>query len=209
MHEDHSGAADEAQAFATLLVVPTCLSAKENEKFSASAPQVQEKSVEAVQSLLQEGGFDVAEQRADARMPQRSTAMAAVTMAIKSDMEARQVSMRVCCGRCPSLRPVQSCWSFFGTVSLSSSGFSTMSRFGFTQNVHHVKKLELHAETGSIQVTRRHWEIFMTSNSAPMVQCGKNQDIHEKVENPGPTHCFLSGKEMEAGEKSVWPSLSW
>ena len=156
MHEDHSGAADEAQAFATLLVVPTCLSAKENEKFSASAPQVQEKSVEAVQSLLQEGGFDVAEQRADARMPQRSTAMAAVTMAIKSDMEARQVSMRVCCGRCPSLRPVQSCWSFFGTVSLSSSGFSAMSRFSFTQNVHHVKKLELHAETGSIQVTRRH-----------------------------------------------------
>ena len=33
-----------------------------------------------------------------------------------------------------------------------------MSRFGFTQNVHHVNKLELHAETGSIQVTSRHWD---------------------------------------------------
>ena len=57
-------------------------------------------------------------------------------------------------------------------------------------------------------------DIFMTGNSAPVVQCGmlcgkKKQDIHEKVENPGPTHCFLCGKEMEAGEKSVWPSLSW
>ena len=142
-------------------------------------------------------------------MPQRSTAMVVVTMAIKSDMEARQVSMRVCCGRCPRIRPVQSCWSFFRTVSLSSSGFSAMSSFSFTQNVHHVNNLELHAETGSIQVTRRHWEILMTSNSAPMVQCGKNQEIHEQVEDPGPTHCFLSGKEMEAGEKSVWPSLSW
>ena len=63
-------------------------------------------SVEAVQSLPQEGGFDVAEQRADARMPQRITAMAAVTKAMESDPEARQTSMRVCCGRCPSLRPL-------------------------------------------------------------------------------------------------------
>ena len=38
---------------------------------------------------------------------------------------------------------------------------------------------------------------------------GKKQDRHEKDENPGPTHRFLCGKEMEAGEKSVWPSLSW
>ena len=33
-----------------------------------------------------------------------------------------------------------------------------MSRFGFTQNVHYVKKLELHAETGSTWVTSRHWD---------------------------------------------------
>ena len=76
MHEDHSGAADEGQAFATLLVVSMCFS-KENEKLSADPPQVQEDSVEAAQSLPQEGGFDVAEQRADARTPQRGTAMAA------------------------------------------------------------------------------------------------------------------------------------
>ena len=55
VHEDHSGAADEAQAVATLLVVSMCFS-KENEKFSADAPQVQKDSVEAVQSLLQERG---------------------------------------------------------------------------------------------------------------------------------------------------------
>ena len=89
---------------------------KENEKFSADAPQLQEDSVEAVQSLLpQERGLDVAEQRVDARMPQRSTAMAAVTKAMESDPEARQVSKRVWCGRSPSLRPVQFCWSFFGS----------------------------------------------------------------------------------------------
>ena len=115
MHEDNSGAADEAHAFATLLVVQTFfLIAEENEKFSADAPQVQEDSVEAAQSLPQEGGFDVAEQRADARMPQRITAMAAVTKAMESDPEVRQTSMRVYCGRCPSLRPAQFCWRFFG-----------------------------------------------------------------------------------------------
>ena len=108
VHEDHSGAADEAQAVATLLVVSMCFS-KENEKFSADAPQVQKDSVEAVQSLPQERGLDVAEQRVDTRMPQRSTAMAAVTKAMESDPEARQTSMRVCCGRCHSLRPVQFC----------------------------------------------------------------------------------------------------
>ena len=48
--------------------------------------------------------------------------------------------------------------AFFWVVLLSSSGFSAMSRFGFTQNVHHVNKLEPHAETGSIQVTSRHWD---------------------------------------------------
>ena len=111
MRKDHSGAADEAQAFATLLVVPMCLSVKENERFSAGVPQ---DCVEAVPSLPQEGGFDVAEQTADARMSQRSTAMPAVTKAMESDLEARQMSKRVCCGRCPSLRPVQFCWSFFG-----------------------------------------------------------------------------------------------
>ena len=47
-------------------------------------------------------------------------------------------------------------------------------------------------------------EIFMTG-----MLCEKKQDIHEKVEDPGPTHCFFCGKEMEAVEKSVWPSLSW
>ena len=61
---------------------------KENEKFSADALQVHEDSVEAVQSLSKEGGFDVAEQKVDARMPQRSTAMAAVTKAMGSDLEA-------------------------------------------------------------------------------------------------------------------------
>ena len=40
VHEDHSGSADEAQAVATFLVVSMCFS-KENEKFSADAPQVQ------------------------------------------------------------------------------------------------------------------------------------------------------------------------
>ena len=91
---------------------------EENEKFTTYAAQVQEDSVEAAQSLPQEGGFDVAEQRVDARMPQRITAMAAVTKAMESDPEARQMSMRVYCGRCPSLRPVQSCWSFFwGSVA--------------------------------------------------------------------------------------------
>ena len=75
--------------------------------------------------------------------------MAAVTKAMESDPEARQMSKLVRCGRCPSLRPAQFCWIFFGAVLLSSSGFSAMSRFGFTQNVHHANKLELHAETGS------------------------------------------------------------
>ena len=41
-------------------------------------------------------------------------------------------------------------------------------------------------------------EIFMTGKSALVVQrgmlCGKKQDIHEKVEDPGPTHCFLCGQ---------------
>ena len=37
----------------------------------------------------------------------------------------------------------------------------------------------------------------------------KKQDIHEKVENPRPTHCFLCGKELDAVVKLVWPSLSW
>ena len=78
MHEDHSGAADEAQAFATLLVVSMCFFSKENEKFSADAPQVQEDGVEAVQSPPppppKERGLDVAEPRVDARMPRRSTA---------------------------------------------------------------------------------------------------------------------------------------
>ena len=47
MHEDHSGAADEAQAFATLLVVSMFFFfAEENEK----SPQFQEDGVEAVQS---------------------------------------------------------------------------------------------------------------------------------------------------------------
>ena len=51
-------------------------------------------------------------------------------------------------------------------------------------------------------------DTFMTGKSAPLVQrgmlCGKKQDIHEKVENLGPTHCFLCGKEMEAvGEISM------
>ena len=113
MHEDHSGAADEAQAFATLLVVSMCFFEGEREVASGF-----KRMVEAVQSLspspLQEGGFDVAEQRADARSPQRGTAMAAVTNATESDPEARQTSMRVCCGRCPSLRPVQFCWIVFG-----------------------------------------------------------------------------------------------
>ena len=63
------------------------LFAKENGKFSADAP---------------EGGSD------------RSTAMAAVTKATESDREARQMSTRVWCGRCPSLKPVQLCWSYFG-----------------------------------------------------------------------------------------------
>ena len=62
--------------------------AKENEKFSADSLQVQEDCVEAVPSLLQEGGFDVAEQGADARMSQRCTAMPAVTKAMGSDLEA-------------------------------------------------------------------------------------------------------------------------
>ena len=90
-----------------------CVFSKENEKFSADAPQVQEDSVEAAQSLHQEGGFDVAEQRAVARTPQRGTAIAAVTNAMESDPQARQVSMRVCSGRCPSLRLVQFC-AFLG-----------------------------------------------------------------------------------------------
>ena len=72
-------------------------------------------------------------------MPQLCTAMAAVTKTMESDPEARLVSMGVRCGRCPSLRPVQFCWSFFGAVQLSSIGFSVLSRFGFAQSVHHVK----------------------------------------------------------------------
>ena len=76
-----------------------CVFRRRKKKFSADAPQVQVDSVEAVQSLLQEGGFDVAEQRADARTPQRGTAMAAVTNAMESDPQARQMSMRVCSGR--------------------------------------------------------------------------------------------------------------
>ena len=46
-------------------------------------------------------------------MRQQSTAMAAVTKAMGSDSEARLVSMRVCCVRCPSLRRV----SFVGVYS--------------------------------------------------------------------------------------------
>ena len=119
MHEDHSGAADEAQAFATLLVVSTCFFRR---RTRSSAPmRLSFKRIVSRQCSLppphpppQERGLDVAEQRADARTPQRGTAMAAVTKAMESDPEARQMSKRVCCGRCPSLRPVQFCWSFFG-----------------------------------------------------------------------------------------------
>ena len=168
--------------------------AKENEKFSADAPQVQEDSVEAVQSLSQEGGFDVVGQRADARMPRRSTAMAAVTKAMESDPEARQMSKLVLCGRCLSLRPAQFCWIFFGAVLLSHSGFSAMSRFGFTQNVHHVNELDLLAESGSIQVTSRHWDGTVQrdvrfrgsihdqqlgANGTARNAVRKKQDIHE------------------------------
>ena len=46
-------------------------------------------------------------------MHQPSTAMAAVTEAFGSDPEARMVSMRVCCVRCPSSRRV----SFVGVYS--------------------------------------------------------------------------------------------
>ena len=76
-----------------------CDFSKENEKFSADALQVHEDSV---QCLPQEGGFDVAEQRVDARMSQRSTAMSAVTKAMESDPEAQQTSMCVHCGRSPA-----------------------------------------------------------------------------------------------------------
>ena len=72
-------------------------------------------------------------------MPQLCTAVAAVTEAMESDPGARRVSMRVCCGRCPSLRPVQFCRSFFGAVLLSGGGFWAMSRFGLGHSVHHVK----------------------------------------------------------------------
>ena len=50
MHEDHSGAADEAQAFATLLVVSTCFFLAEGEREVASGFMFQEDGVEAVQS---------------------------------------------------------------------------------------------------------------------------------------------------------------
>ena len=69
---------------------------------------------------------------------------------------------------------------------LPSSGFSAMSRFGFTQNVHHVNKLELHAETGGIQVTGRHWdgtvqrEVRFRGNTHDRNAAWKKQDIHEK-----------------------------
>ena len=132
MHKDQSGAADEAQAFATLLVVSIGFF-KENEKspqVSGFKRMVSRQCSPLPPSPPQERGLDVAEQRVDARMPRRSTAMAAVTKAMESDPEARQTSMCVCCGRCPSLRPVQFCWSFFGVVLLSSSGFSAMFRFG-------------------------------------------------------------------------------
>ena len=77
-------------------------------------------------------------------MPQLCTAMSAVTEAMESDPGARRVSMRVCCGRCPSLRPVQFCWNIFGGVLLSSSGFSAKSRFGVTQSVHVSDKSSIH-----------------------------------------------------------------
>ena len=68
----------------------------------------------AAQSLPQEGGFDVAEQRADALTPERGTAIAAVTNAMESDPEARQMS---------SLRLVQFCWIFCGgSVVVSGYG---------------------------------------------------------------------------------------
>ena len=38
----------------------------------------------------------------------------------------------------------------------------------------------------------------------------KKQDIHEREENPGPTHCFFFVEnKLAALEKSVWPSLWW
>ena len=77
-------------------------------------------------------------------MPQLCTAMPAVTKAMESDPGARRVSMRVCSGRCPSLRPLQFCWSLFGAVLLSGIGFSAMSRFGFTQSVHMSERSSIH-----------------------------------------------------------------
>ena len=42
-------------------------------------------------------------------------------------------------------------------------------------------------------------DTFMTGKSAPLVQrgmlCGKKQDIHEQVENPGPTHASFVEKK--------------
>ena len=200
MHEDHSGAADEAQAFATLLVVSRCFFFRREREVVSGFKRMVSRQCSLLPSP-QEGGVDVAEQRADARTPHRGTAMAAVTKAMESDPEARQTSMRVCCGRCPSLRLVQFCWIFIGVVLFSSSGFSAMSRFGLTQNVHHVKKLELHAETGIIQVTSRHWNgtvqrevrfrghMFMTG-----MLCERNRTHTKTIENPGRTHCFFCGK---------------
>ena len=55
-------------------------------------------------------------------------------------------------------------------------------------------------------------ELFMTGNSAPMVQrgmlCGRNRTYTKRVENPGPTHCFLCRKELDAvGEVSMAESV--
>ena len=92
-------AADEARALAKLLVVSMCFFCEEGRL--REVQRQKEMSANASNSRgwcrgsaasPQEGGFDVAEQRADARMPQRSTATAAVTKAMESDLEA---------GRCP------------------------------------------------------------------------------------------------------------
>ena len=168
-----------------------CVFSKENEEFSADASQVQEKSVEAAQSLLQEGGFDVAEQRVDARMPQRITAMAAVTKAMESDPEARQTSMRVYCGRCHSLRPVQFCWSFFrvqccclAVVSRPCPGLDLLRTFTMLINWSSTQQQEVSRLRAGIEMEQCKEkfvfvEIFMTGNSVPVVQrgmrCGRNK----------------------------------
>ena len=91
-----------------------CVFSKENEKFSADAPQLQEDSVEAVQSLspgarprccgAESGCTHAATKHGDGCGDQGDGVRP----------EARQMSKRVCCGRCPSLRPVQFCWFFWG-----------------------------------------------------------------------------------------------